>query len=229
MAAEPAAPIPSVVLRNEAEEPESGGGGHRTDKAADKLAAALAAKYLFELNPARSHKSNVHALLAKELHDLTRQALAFRTARLPPRVLCRLNAFIANLCAAVPESPLPSAFMRLGSLAAAGGAGGRRPSTFNLEADEEELILAQVSAQPFNRPSRYPRGPPWAALGCLGIGARQPAARVKRPVLFAQLCPALCPAADRRGGPPAAPRVLYQRPLGHSQCCQPERDRKGGL
>ena len=28
-------------------------------------------------------------------------------------MLCRLNAFIANLCAAVPESPLPSALSRL--------------------------------------------------------------------------------------------------------------------
>jgi len=87
--------------------------GHRTDRAADKLATALAAKYQFELNPSRSHKANVHALLSRELHDLTRQALAFRTARLPPRVLCRLNAFIANLCAAVPESPLPSTLSRL--------------------------------------------------------------------------------------------------------------------
>lgn len=74
--------------------------GHRNELAAEKLATALSAKYLFELNPSRSHKSNVHGLLARELHDLTRQALAFRTARLPPRVLCRLNAFIANLCAA---------------------------------------------------------------------------------------------------------------------------------
>jgi hypothetical protein len=84
---------PTNVISTAQEESATESAGHRTEKAADKLATALSAKYFFELNPTRSHKSNVHALLARELHDLTRQALAFRTARLPPRILCRLNAY----------------------------------------------------------------------------------------------------------------------------------------
>jgi hypothetical protein len=108
----------SFTANQNSNHPQASIVNHRNDKAAEKLATALAAKYLFELNPSRSHKSNVHALLSRELHDLTRQALAFRTARLPPRVLCRLNAFIANLCAAVPESPLPASITRFSSASA---------------------------------------------------------------------------------------------------------------
>mmetsp|Transcript_34148 Transcript_34148/g.69812 ORF Transcript_34148/g.69812 Transcript_34148/m.69812 type:complete len:668 (+) Transcript_34148:123-2126(+) len=138
-------PLPPPSARADGiqdEGPQASPAGHRTDKAANKLATALAAKYLFELNPSRSHKSNIHALLTRELHDLTRQALAFRTARLPPRVLCRLNAFIANLCAAVPESPLPAAFSRFGSAAS------RRALEASLEASEDpSMVLAQISEE----------------------------------------------------------------------------------
>jgi len=86
---------------------------HRGKEKARKLAKALAMKYLVELDPKKPHKYNVHELLGDELYALTRQALAFRAARLPPRYLCRLNAFIANVCAAVPEPPLPGVFSRL--------------------------------------------------------------------------------------------------------------------
>lgn len=79
----------------------------------------------------------MHALLSRELHDLTRQALAFRTARLPPRVLCRLNAFIVNLCAAVPESPLPSTLSRLSAKRA------ELPEWD--DGDDPSMALAQVS------------------------------------------------------------------------------------
>lgn len=83
----------------------------------------------------------MHALLSRELHDLTRQALAFRTARLPPRVLCRLNAFIANLCAAVPESPLPSTLSRLG------GSGKRAEEVAWDDGEDQSMALAQVSEE----------------------------------------------------------------------------------
>mmetsp|Transcript_1634 Transcript_1634/g.2075 ORF Transcript_1634/g.2075 Transcript_1634/m.2075 type:complete len:659 (+) Transcript_1634:104-2080(+) len=145
----PASPMPksginsndgnNPIIINDAPHPK-GIVNHRNDKAAEKLATALAAKYLFELNPSRSHKSNVHALLSRELHDLTRQALAFRTARLPPRVLCRLNAFIANLCAAVPESPLPASITRFGSASA-------RRASEGVEGDEASMVLAQISEE----------------------------------------------------------------------------------
>mmetsp|Transcript_9641 Transcript_9641/g.22009 ORF Transcript_9641/g.22009 Transcript_9641/m.22009 type:complete len:504 (-) Transcript_9641:665-2176(-) len=118
---------------------------HRSDRAADKLANALTAKYLCELNPKHSHKSNVYGLLARELHDLTRQALAFRTARLPPRVLCRLNAFIANLCSAVPESSaLPKTLGRI-----RGRFRGQRrvPPAEEAEEEEEEEDLPQISEE----------------------------------------------------------------------------------
>jgi len=135
----PPPPRAAAHGHSEAWEPPPASIGHRSDKAADKLATALAAKYLFALDPARSHKGNVHALLARELHDITRQALAFRTARLPPRVLCRLNAFVVNLCSAVPESPLPAALSRFGSASAR-----KAFEAARVDLDDPEMVLAQI-------------------------------------------------------------------------------------
>mmetsp|Transcript_6272 Transcript_6272/g.18318 ORF Transcript_6272/g.18318 Transcript_6272/m.18318 type:complete len:757 (-) Transcript_6272:377-2647(-) len=99
-------------------QPEGSGGGHeendmlcvqiRNPETAGRLAAAIAAKYMDDVVPTQSHRVNVQEMLARELYTLSQTALGFRTSRLPSRALARLQAFLSNLCLAVPEPPQPS-------------------------------------------------------------------------------------------------------------------------